>query len=300
MSSSPLSPPSHPQGFKVGIFAAIVLCSLVRVASAAGDGNLLMNGDAMDELANWSGFTAVEADPDGGSNCFLLPSPGYAISQELIPVDMETTYTLAGRFRSQGDTPAHLYIGFECFDEQRQRINSEQINVVPDTETELAADAVAGSALLKIRDGAKWDSDPSWLSAHGAVAFNVKDDYADLPNRDLSPIGISSIGKTRDGWEVVLSQPLERDYPAGTKVRQHRRRDTFCYVEKGTNFAVEAAWTERDAIISGTTPFGSTGLAFWPGTRFVHVIVANPPPQAAGQKSSPALVGGLSLVPDSR
>jgi hypothetical protein len=294
MTSSPPLAFSQPRRFRIGFLA--VFCSAAWVASAAAVGdNLLKNGDANDGLTNWGGFTSVEADPEGGGNCFLLPSPGYAISQEFIPVDMQTPYTLAGRFRSQGDAPARLYIGFECFDEQKQRINNEEINAMPGTETELAAAAVAGSALLKIRDGAAWEFDPAWSPAHGAVAFHVQDNHADLPNRDLSPIGISSIRKTGDGWEVVLSKPLERDYPAGTKVRQHRRRDTFCYVEKGTNLAADAVWTERAASISGATPFGSTGLAFWPGTRFVRVIVTNPPPQAAGQNSSPALVGGLSF-----
>lgn len=151
-------------------------------------------------------------------------------STEAIPVIRGRKYTVSGEFRVIGKPQgrATLYFGITPFTADGQEIiHAAVATAEPQLITTLAADAKKGDKVLILNNAANWK-----FLAHGRLAFNAREDRSDLPNMDLSPFfDMNNIKVREDGSvEVALKQPLAKDYPAGTKVRQHRSGNAFVYV----------------------------------------------------------------------
>jgi hypothetical protein len=295
-----------------GLFAKPVLTAARHMACAiliaaapcavAADANLLENGNAADGLAGWQGFREVAPDPDGGeSNCFVLKAGKSAVSEEFIPVNPAKAYTLSGKFRTQDDGEARLYFGVDCYDADKVQITGGEVNVIPGTETTLAADAAVGDTVLKVTDASQWKADGEGALL-GRVAFNVDGSGAlkDLPNRNLSKTGIPVVHQAANGWNVELTEPLEKAYPKGTKIRQHRNLMAFCYIKGAMNLKLTPVWVEKTMVLTGDSATGmsAAGDQFWPGTRFIRVAVVSAFPKAAreqGDERGPTLVRDLSF-----
>jgi hypothetical protein len=74
-------------------------------------------------------------------------------------------------------------------------------------------------------------------------------------------------------WEVELKNPLRTDYPAGTKVRQHKTAGTCMWIGE---LVAPTEWTQTKGRRSGVSMVrGDSGKKFWPGTRFVKIFILN-------------------------
>ena len=158
------------------------------------------------------------------------------------------------------DSKMVLYLGLQLYDKDNKRIDVITINSIPETATVLAADAKEGDTTLKIKDGAKWTNSRK----DTVVAFGAKEDYSDLPNKNLIGIKKGSIKKGEDVWTLELAEPLKKAYSAGTKVRQHKNGGTYFYaVTKDLTFD----WQKVESpVFSGMAKFGEQKLLLWPGT----------------------------------
>jgi hypothetical protein len=164
-----------------------------------------------------------------------------------------------------------------CYTEEEKLIISQAINRLENTETELLADAVPGDTVLKVKKADQWKSSPNSF-----VAFNVDDSPAvsDLPNFNLSPMGIQSVTEKGGAWEIELAKPMTKSYPAGTKIRQHNAGNSyvFCTV---ANKTIPKNWKEFSGKIAGKSDRLSN-KQFWPGTRYVQVVIM--PGRGANQR----------------
>ena len=235
--------------------------------------NLIKNGDAeAGKTSGWDGFASIVPKPHNGSNAFLLKRSERAFSDGLIPLDPKAKYKLSGFFMAE-DTPTKAYIGFDCFDANKQRIRSMEITPIPKSETELVEDAKKGDTVLKIKDGSAWKFE-KWTPPYGVVAFEVDTSgaYRDLPNRKITSKGITAITKADGYWEVKLKSPMRENYPAGTAVRQHKSSGAYCWVPSKS---VKDKWVEINGYKSGVSVGGQNKDMFWPGTRFIRVAILN-------------------------
>ena len=235
--------------------------------------NLIKNGDAeAGKTSGWDGFASIVPKPHNGSNAFLLKRSERAFSDGLIPLDPKAKYKLSGFFMAE-DTPTKAYIGFDCFDANKQRIRSMEITPIPKSETELVEDAKKGDTVLKIKDGSAWKFE-KWTPPYGVVAFEVDTSgaYRDLPNRKITSKGITAITKADGYWEVKLKSPMRENYPAGTAVRQQRSQGAFCWIPSKS---VKDKWVEIKGYKSGVSVGGQKTDMFWPGTRFIRVAILN-------------------------
>ncbi|MFM8830589.1 MAG: hypothetical protein ACKOHM_06235 [Spartobacteria bacterium] len=266
---------SHIAGISFAVATASLPCLLQ--AQSAGE-NLLINGDAeAGDISGWTNFIETSTTANAGAYSFVLAgaedSSSTAQSKELIPVDPSSGYTVSGYFMSP-EGQAKVFLGVDCFDAQKRRITSQSITPVPQTETELVEDVKPGDKVVKIKNGSAWEFDAAHTPKYGVVAFNVDDSgaYSDLPNPNLSPMGITTIRQTGGQWEVELAKPLKEGYSAGTKVRQQKcHRAALWLVVRG----VEKKWVKMSGNISGVSTVGQEEGMFWPGTSFVRVSVAN-------------------------
>ena len=235
--------------------------------------NLIKNGDAeAGKTSGWNGFASIVPKPHNGSNAFLLKRSERAFSDGLIPLDPKAKYNLSGFFMAE-NAPTTVYIGFDCFDANRQRIRSSEVTPIPKSETELVEDAKKGDTVLKIKDGSSWKFQ-KWTRPYGVVAFEVDTSgaYSDLPNRKITLRGITAITKADGYWEVKLKHPMRENYPAGTAVRQQRSQGAYCWIR---GRGVKDKWVDIKGYKSGVSVGGQKKDMFWPGTRYIRVAILN-------------------------
>ena len=245
-----------------------ILLAILAMAFPAHAENLVKNGNAESGSGEgWSPAPALSAEAHGGSNSFLIANAGREILSDPIEVQPEAAYVLSGYFKSAGKSALHF--GLQPYDAQGRRINSININRLPDTATVLTADAKEGDTTLLIANGQAWKADPKWAAA----AFNIddSDNLTDLPNFNLTGLGITEVRKAGDHWEVVLAAPLPAAYPKGAKVAEHLAAGGNMYVDAMPK-NIGSEWVKVTGPIKGTEA-GLSGNKFWLGTTSVKVVV---------------------------
>ncbi len=241
--------------------------------TGAGDqpANLVRNGDAeTGTLDNWTGFTKVVSDmPHAGKFCFLKQGPTLVKSNEFLPIDPATTYTLSGWFRATSNNPSTVFLGYVPYDADKNPIQPANVLVVPGSETSLVDACKADDTILEIADGAMWTTgEPT------CIAFEVDDTgrYSDLPNRKLTSYSILRVENRGDHWVVQLKNPCGQTYPAGTKVREHSAGGTYIYNAAGGR-STPAQWTQFSATIRGVAKSGAPADQWWHGTKYAQILM---------------------------
>ena len=256
------------------LILSLILCSPFHLWAE----NLILNGNA--ELGSTEHFSASGCDFTATKESAYEGEYGFEVikteeseardivNSDLIEISPDKTYELSVMLKSAGNTlSSDVYVGIMSFDQDQALFYSHAINFRLNTETELVEDANVGDDVVKIKNIDRWlTPDPL-----GYIAFNAEADFSDLPNRDLSPLGIKSATKQGDHWAITLELPLTKFFPAGTKVRQHIHGNTYNYfVVGGTTIPLE--WTMFRKQISGIER-GQLNTNFWPGTRYVKLLI---------------------------
>jgi hypothetical protein len=232
--------------------------------------NLLKNGDAESELENWSNTLELSTDNHHSGQAAFKMVDSTAQSTELIPVDPEKKYRLSGWFKSANAKPALILLGLMSYDAEKRLIRPMDVSVVLNTETKLAQDCLPDDTTIKVTDASKWKEGDIY-----SVAFAADDsgNYNDLPNRNITGMGIKSINQAGEIWEVFLSKPCGKTFPAGTTVRQHCVPNySYPYVVCSPKFNSEF-WKELSGTITGMSKTTSPGDKFWRGTKYVRLII---------------------------
>lgn len=269
----------------------VIMLVMATAVLAQAVTNLIKNGDAESgTLAHWSGFNKVASEaPHAGEFCFSSTSNRQIMAAEFLPIDPDKTTTLTGWFKSAGATKSKLYFGYAPYDAEKKLIESRHVNCVPGTETTLAEACAKDDLVVKIAAGDKWV-----LSPNACVAFAVDDsgEYADLPNRKITNAGITKVENKGGHWEVHLKSKCGQDYPTGTKIREQVAITGFAYTAASSVF-VPQEWTQYSGIINSMSKNASPKNQWWPGTRYVKIIIlAN-----YGQKNDAELhVDDMSLI----
>lgn len=253
------------------LFNAILPGLLALGVTAAGE-NLVKNGDAENGIDNWTNVQLSSENPHSGKNFFAMTEQTSVMSKELIPIDNQKSYNLSGWFKSAGTSPVKtMLFGFVPYDENKKQILSQEINIVQGTETELTEECSAENMIVKIKDGSKWVIDDG--ATQRLIAFNTDSsgEYKDLPNRETSLSGIESVTKKDDYWELKLKKPCGKNFPAGTKIREHSNGNTYIYPLITSNVGLE--WKEYSTVINLKAKFGASTTQWWPGTKFVNILV---------------------------
>jgi len=230
--------------------------------------NTVKNGDAEAGIDNWSNVKSIDKDAKQGLKTFLM-TKAMCSSQELIAVNAKKHYILSGWFKNKSSVPSKLLLGAIPFDKNQKQIFPQEINIVPKTETVLTAECNAEDSIIKVKDASKWK-----VNKYAFVAFETQKDYTDLPNRNLSMAGIVKIEKKDDYWEIHLKSFCGRNFPAGTKIREHRAGNT-CLFPVIKTIKANSNWTQFSSRINYMINNGSACYTanWWHGTAFIKIIV---------------------------
>ncbi len=232
-------------------------------------GNLVTNGDAGKAMESWSEeqVQVVSEAPHSGGHCFKTIAP-LAVSAQIIQIDPSGTYRVSAWIRSVDDRTPDVYLGLIPLDANRNRIMPETINIVKNTETELAADCSAADMVVKVKNAENFQA----RDRFNLIAFQTRADYSDLPNKNLSQGTLRRIEKKNGYWELTLDKPCGRNFPAGTPVRQHRFSANYLYPASSGKFNSKD-WVKITGTVQGSALFGAGGYKFWPGMKYVQIAI---------------------------
>ncbi len=244
--------------------------SLLPVGLVWGE-NLVPSGnfDEADEGNRWTsahvGNQTFEECVTGGAS-FRFQHCGWVTSPELVEIDPHKNYVLRlfvkvpSEKQQAENLPVELAIGLRFYNEQGEAFSPLAVAAIPNTATVLAGDASKGDKVIRLH-GSKWEDVPKGATA---IAFGAEEDFSDLPNDRTANIEL--ITAADPGFEVHLYKPLERDYSAGTPVRQHRYADfPTVSAEPGEE------WAEHVLEIGGVSEPGVVEKGkFWHGVRHVR------------------------------
>ena len=240
-----------------GLFAAACVCSLTAAEIVS-----------IKEPADF--MTPKRVFKDGES--VLFKGNGTLLSAQKLVLDPAKKYQISGEFRlkdgQEGAISGNIYFGYVPYDANNKEIHPFSLIVVPKSATVIAKEAKKGDKVVYVKDASKWNM----KTPYGGIAFNVKDDYSDLPNRDVIGVRKGNIKQNGDVWEITLNKPLTKDIAEGTKVRQQMSGATYIY--NSPTRKAKSDWGKRTGVISGRiAKTGNPSNQLWPGTAYVRVMV---------------------------
>ena len=134
----------------------------------------------------------------------------------------------------------------------------------------MAEAVTAGDTVLKLKNTSKWRKTP-----YITIAFNIKDDFKDLPNREIMNSDIKSFMEKGTHTELILKNPMQKSYPAGTRVRQHLNSSYMFIIFT----PLTGVWTKKTAMLSGISD-GKNPIhsgKWWPGTTYFKPYISIAP-----------------------
>ncbi len=254
---------------KLTLFLAGAAAVASILASAEESKNLVANGNAADGLNNWVNIEkAVDGGP-AGAKCFSVTGSKLVNSNEFIPVDAKREYQFTGWLKSGDNKENQVYAGLLLFDENKRQISGASVTPLAESETVLATEAKKGETVVKVKDASKWE--PLLPRKQLTIAFDAdcSGEYKDLPN--FKCYSVTQMEKKDGFWALTLEAPLGTDFGLETKVRAHYTCGHYMYV-----FAMKknlADWTKYSDAIKPVVKTGSPGNTFWPGTKYVQVLI---------------------------
>ena len=206
--------------------------------------------------------TKVKPGTDGAA--LEAATPCLIESSVLIPVNANNVYRFSGEVRKVENVPSGpFFAGFILYDKDKKAIQRQHVEVVRGTDTLLAADAKSGDSSIRIRNGARWQAKTNYFAAFHA---------AGIPNRDLSPSAVSAVKRDGETWVISFAKPLQKSYPAGTKVRI-QAAGAYFYIGSLTP---DNQWRAFGKDVKGTATDTIKPNLFWPGTAYIApMMMAN-------------------------
>ena len=188
-----------------------------------------------------------------GSGCILKDDAlafsgrwSYVSSIPLIKIDPAAQYIFEFEFKGpeKPSKPLKITASVTSYDKNKKIIQPYHVLNVAGSEAKLSREAKIGDheLWLKDADAGKWSARP-WAS----IAFNAKENYADLPNRDIVNRNIRKIETSGNELKISLKTPMKKAYPAGTRVRQHIwSSDVIVFTAP-----VNSNWTKKAGTVTG-------------------------------------------------
>ena len=145
-----------------------------------------------------------------------------------VEVSPDKIYKVTAKVKLKDKEDVYVWLGFIPYSKDGKAIRTEHGNRnIKESFTALAEDAKKGAKTIVVKDASQWKKGKYYF-----VAFDASEDMSDIPNFNISPM-IEKIEQTGDKYTITLTAPLEKNYAAGTNIRQHRGGATYVYRKSG-------------------------------------------------------------------
>ena len=226
-------------------------------------------GEIIFDGSDASAWTGPVAKTDGQG--LSAPAGNRIFSRKSFAIKPAKTIRISGEFRYVGKPAgesALLCFGFKPM--SKDGIVIASVNINPDRNaamTQTAADVSRGDSEVIVKNAATWKK----LSKYAYIAFFVKKDFSDLPNRKLSARVKQVVPREDGSCAVTLLSPLKFDVPAGTDVRVHNDSSTYIYTGSRGYAKLTPEWKTFSDTIKGMRP-GAGSQNWWAGTTAANVV----------------------------
>ena len=195
---------------------------------------------------------------------------GSLFSRKTLDIDTKKRYRLSGEFKAGANHKEGDFFRFGVYPSNKYaQILPVNINIVPGTDTELAADCNAGDTVIRLKDASKWKGD-----SLSVVAFDTDPSgkLLDLPNYNISKTGVKSLVSKDGVWELTLLQPCGQNFPAGMTVREHRAGWSVIYAGTAKQL-LTPEWQTINVIIEPGEVSSDSIKNWWKGTVKAGFVV---------------------------
>ncbi len=243
------------------LFAGILAFSPIFVAGvlAASDASVR----TFPEINDWLDAKSLTKLENGTLG---IQGGGGAQTAEIFPVDPSKRSVLSGEFRGMPgcDPKATFSFALIVYDKDMRRIEGKEINPIKGTDTFLVEDCTTNDTILKVVDAGKF-------TRGGFVAFNARDGYKDLPNREISKSTVEKIEKQTNGtWLVTLRGPVGINAKAADRIREHN--NSWYQYSGAAGKKVPADWEKVEGCIQGFAFSDAKG--YWrPGAAYARIFI---------------------------
>lgn len=192
-----------------------VMNMLVGAAAFIAAASLVAQETQLNKAADWKKNQAIT----DGNGVLNVNGRVFMVSSKRFDIDPAKAYTIKYSVCApnvQEKKTAKIIGGFMVYDKDGRPVSSSHCKVIPDTLTEIVADAAKGESVLIVKDGSKFKKYSYWV-----VVADAKPDLSDLPNRNILSTGIKNVEKDGENWKITLGKPLVKDVKAGTSIRLH-------------------------------------------------------------------------------
>ncbi len=242
-------------------------CFLNVITASAKDEVLL----GSENKTEWEGMVKVNTQikrSETGSFELYGKYPTELISVKMIPIDINKAYKLSAWMRSADNQfPASAFCGLRMYDKDKKEIFLNNVGCFDNTEASIAINAVKGTKELRVVKNPEWHK-----RTQAIIAFNIKDNYDDLPNFELSP-EIEKIIDEGNTYKVILKGSMPSNYPEGTKIRLHSPYRAPFFWCTGARGWLTAEWKLFSNTMKGESECGAASDKFWKGVKYVRVFV---------------------------
>ena len=214
----------------------------------------------------WSGNIKIKKleHAPGNGICGIVEDSIMITSKNFFPVKPGTNYTLRGVFKSLGKVPSKFYYGLIPYDKNKRKILYHNTSVIQNTGTKLAVTCQKGDKSIIIKLNENW-------KVGGCVAFNAKKDFSDLPNYEIKR-PVKKIIPRNGNLELQLGSTVNKIYPAGTGIREHRNGGGYLY-STACGKVIPKNWQKYIGNIMAAKPEQTSIHYFRPGTAFVKIMI---------------------------
>lgn len=252
----------------------LIVFTLIAGITTANE-NMIKGGDGEDAalLKNWGYSGTIKQNTEeklnGTGSIEIVSSASsrnWAYAPGFAKIDTHKTYELKGSFKmAKGFRPSTALFGVRFYNKDQKEIFPRAVRPEQNTFTELARDAKKGDKIVYVKP-AKW---AKWkFHKLLSIVFDAKEDYSDIPNNSF--VELTSVEGKNSLYEVELRTPLNKDYPATTKVRQHR------YLDYPTiRVVADDKWKTYSLIFQSSADIGTmaTKGQFWPTAEYIRICL---------------------------
>jgi hypothetical protein len=243
--------------------------------------NLFENGyGQLNNNYNFSAFTYDRNNTKGSLGSFTKTSSinSSLFSDNYIPVDTSKQYIQSGWFKNNG-TAAAYYVGFACYDIDKQVISANNVMYVANTTTTLTHDLRDGDTVVYLNDVSKFQVNSTTPTYRLGLIFW---DYSDstgyhypigtYSRKSWSDLYLYTSVNTSDNTITLKTAWSNGTILAGTSVSQSTSGGAYNYVLLA-NEQLTTDWQFKKATISGiSTPWSDAGTSFRYGTKYIRFL----------------------------
>ncbi len=199
-----------------------------------------------------------------------LTAKGQAISHQFLQLSPRRCYRLKAQINPQQNT--QFFLGFIPYDREKRRIESSFFHIQPKSDTVLVEAGQSEDRTILVENAQFWQTGKkSWM----AFDCDPSGFFNDLPNFSVNPIVIEEKKKLADGlWRLLLQEPIGRAAAAGTAIRQHFGYGVYMYAGPSAVLP-KNQFSFRQGAIYGRCLNICENFAFWPGVKYLKVILIN-------------------------